>query len=71
MLHLSEIEQARYRLYKDFRLFASVCLKIRTKSGAVEPLVLNRAQVYINSKLDEQKRATGRVRAYVLKGRQQ
>lgn len=65
-------EQAiRQRLKDDFRHYARKCLRIRTKAGAVQPLELNDAQVYIHDRLEEQKRETGRVRALVLKGRQQ
>ena len=39
--------------------------------GALVPLRLNRAQLYVHAKLEEQKRALGRVRALILKGRQQ
>lgn len=52
-------------------LFAKNFLKIRTKSGRVEPFVFNRAQEYLHQRLEAQKEATGRVRAIVLKGRQQ
>jgi len=44
---------------------------IRTKSGAILPLVLNRAQRHIDSQLERQRGATGKVRALILKGRQQ
>jgi hypothetical protein len=46
-------------------------LKIRTKAGDIEPLELNRAQIYLHERLEEQKAKTGKVRALVLKGRQQ
>lgn len=59
------------RLKDDFPHFANRCLKIRTKSGSVEPLVLNKAQQYIHTQLELQKGATGKVRALILKGRQQ
>ncbi len=55
----------------DFRRFAAQFLKIRSKSGEIRPLVLNQAQLYINSKLDTQLKLTGKVRACILKGRQQ
>lgn len=58
-------------LRADFRLYALRCLKIRTKSGSIEPLVLNRAQEYIHARLEEQLSLTGKVRAIILKGRQQ
>jgi hypothetical protein len=44
---------------------------IRTKSGAIRPLALNRAQRHIDTELERQRRATGKVRALILKGRQQ
>ncbi|UJS26262.1 hypothetical protein [Thiothrix winogradskyi] len=52
-------------------MFASHCLKIRTKSGAIKPLVMNQAQRYLHDRLEEQLRRTNKVRALVLKGRQQ
>jgi hypothetical protein len=61
----------RQRLKDDFPHYAEKCLKIRTKSGSIEPLLLNRAQIYLHQKLEEQRAATGRVRALLLKGRQQ
>lgn len=61
----------RLRLRDDFRHYASKCLRIRTKAGKVEPLVLNRAQNYLHDRLEQQRAETGKVRALVLKGRQQ
>jgi hypothetical protein len=59
------------RLKDDFEHFASRLLMIRTKSGAIRPLVLNRAQRHIHERLEAQRAASGRVRALILKGRQQ
>jgi hypothetical protein len=66
-------EEARIRrtLRDDFEAYARKCLKIRTKEGGIKPLVLNSAQRYIHERLEEQKAETGRVRAIILKGRQQ
>lgn len=61
----------RQRLKDDFQHYAARCMKIRTKSGAVEPLVLNQAQRYLHERLEQQRAETGKVRALVLKGRQQ
>ncbi len=61
----------RIRLRDDFPHYAERCLKIRTKSGQVAPFILNQAQTYVHNKLEEQKARTGRVRALVLKARQQ
>lgn len=61
----------RARLMTDFVHYAGKCLKIRTKDGRVSPLKLNSAQAYIHERLEEQLITTGRVRALILKGRQQ
>lgn len=55
----------------DFPFFAENFLKIRSKSGLIKPLVLNKAQLYVYDKLEKQLAETGKVRAIVLKGRQQ
>jgi hypothetical protein len=71
MSSMTERERTiRLRLKNDLEYY-STRLKIRTKAGAVAPLVFNRAQKYIHSRLEEQRARTGRVRALILKGRQQ
>lgn len=59
------------KLRSDFETYSRICLKIRTKDGSVEPLVLNRAQIYVHERLEKQRRERGYVRAIILKGRQQ
>jgi hypothetical protein len=54
----------------DFELYARHCLKIRTKAGGIEPLLLNRSQRYLHERLEKQRKDKGKVRALVLKGRQ-
>ena len=61
----------RQRLKDDLEVYAANCLQIRTKTGAVEPFAFNRAQKYIHTRLEAQRASTGRVRALILKGRQQ
>lgn len=61
----------RQRLKDDFLHYAPRCLKIRTKAATVVPLVLNDAQMLIHNAIEEQRARTGRVRAILLKGRQQ
>lgn len=61
----------RTRLKDDFEFYAERCLRIRTKNGSIEPLVLNRVQKYIHERLEVQLAETGKVRANILKGRQQ
>jgi hypothetical protein len=58
-------------LAEDFVAFAAACLTIATKRGALDKLRLNAAQRHIHAALEEQRAETGRVRALVLKGRQQ
>jgi hypothetical protein len=58
-------------LATDFTWYAPRCLKIKTKVGEVIPFELNRVQLYIHDLLEKQRRTTGRVRALILKGRQQ
>ncbi len=59
------------RLRNDLPLYAGECLKIRTKAGRTEPLIFNRAQRYVHQRLEEQRAKTGKVRALLLKARQQ
>jgi hypothetical protein len=59
------------KLKLDFIHYAAKCLKVRVKEGAIRPLVLNAAQLYIHAALEAQLQETGRVRALILKGRQQ
>ncbi len=68
---LTASSDPRLQLRYDLEFYARNCLKIRTKTGAVAPFEFNRAQRYIHERLEAQKAATGRVRALILKGRQQ
>lgn len=61
----------RRRLKDDFEFYARNCLFIRTKEGGIANFALNDAQQYIHSKLEAQRTKTGKVRAIILKGRQQ
>jgi len=56
---------------KDFQFFAEHFFKIRTKTGEIKPFVLNKAQLYIHDRLQKQLAENGKVRAVILKGRQQ
>lgn len=69
---LSPREKAiRQRLKDDFEHYAPRCLKIRTKSGQIRPFILNQAQRHIHNRIEDQRRRTGKVRAIIVKGRQQ
>lgn len=69
--HISreELELAA-KLKDDFEIYSRSCLKIRTKAGDVHPFRLNRSQLFLHQKLEAQRKATGKVRALVLKARQ-
>ncbi len=59
------------RLATDFQFRAKNTLKIRPKGGSIVDFEMNQAQLYIYSKLEEQREEKGYVRAIILKGRQQ
>lgn len=66
-----DIRVAR-RLRDDFPLFSRHCLKIIGKAGGIaQPFVLNKAQLYVHSRIEKMAEDFGRVRALILKGRQQ
>jgi hypothetical protein len=66
---LSDDKKARLR--DDFEFYARNCLRIRTKADGLQRFELNDAQRYIHKRLQDQIAKTGRVRAIILKGRQQ
>ena len=59
------------RLKLDLPFFAGGCLSIRGKDGRIARLQLNRPQRWLHQRLEVQRAATGKVRALVLKARQQ
>lgn len=69
-MELEEL-QVRQRLKDDFPHFAAKCMRIRAKDGQIVPFVLNTAQQYVHERLERQLRETGKVRALILKARQQ
>lgn len=68
---LTDVDAKRLRLGSDLEFYARNCLSIRTKRGKVEPFKFNRVQRYIHEQLQNQMSETGKVRALILKGRQQ
>jgi len=74
-MHLSSLtarqREIRLKLRDNLDHYAPNCLKIRTKAGDIQPLAFNRAQRHIHSELEAQRAKIGRVRALILKGRQQ
>lgn len=63
--------EARKRLKADFEFYAKHSVKIRTKSGEIVPLLLNRVQQRFVERVIGQFETTGKLRFVVLKGRQQ
>lgn len=59
------------KLNNNLEFFAKHCLKIKPKEGDVKPFIFNKAQKYLHYRLEQQLAKTGRVRALILKGRQQ
>lgn len=59
------------RVLKSLPLFSKNFLVIHDKSGASRAFEFNRAQRYIHERIEAQLKETGRVRALILKGRQQ
>ena len=58
------------RLRSDLPYFAEHALKLRPKSGPLQPFVFNAAQKKLHEVIEAQKTKTGRVRVVVLKARQ-
>jgi hypothetical protein len=59
------------KLKADYEKYSQLVLNIRTKSGKIEPFVLNESQRYLHERIEDQIRRTGKARVVVLKGRQQ
>lgn len=70
LLNPSELAELA-KLEDNYSLFAETLLKIRTKSGVIKNLKFNRAQNFIHEKLEHQIKMIGKIRALILKGRQQ
>lgn len=70
---MNELEQLKFlaEIRENFPKYADLCLKIKAKSGQMMPLRLNKAQLYAHKLMEEQRAATGKVRALILKARQQ
>jgi len=60
-------------LTKSLPLFSKVNLKVQTKDprNPIQPLILNKAQLYLHERAEDQLRRTGKVRRIIIKGRQQ
>jgi len=67
----SKLKEVRKRLLNDFDFYSKHSLKIRTKSGDIQPLKLNAAQTILNDAVSRQVATEGKVRVIILKARQQ
>ncbi len=60
----------RQRLKNDLVHYAARCLKIRTKSGEIAPLILNTPQRRLHHAIEDQRKRHGKVRMLIPKSRQ-
>ncbi len=71
-MDISEQAAAIARFRRRFETFGEVCLRLLPKAGGKPvPMIMNRAQRHVHEVLETQLRETGKVRALILKGRQQ
>lgn len=70
-VHLARQLKELARLRDDFMYYAPKCLKIKDKLMHVVSLQPNKSQIYVHERLEEQRARTGKVRALILKARQQ
>jgi hypothetical protein len=55
--HFSEQELAlRHELATNFPRYAETCLKISSKQGDVQPFRLNRSQLFLHERLEQQRK---------------
>lgn len=71
--YIEALKRERERLIeaKRFETYAPSRLKIRPKKGDIVPFRINRAQLFLHDAIEKQRAETGRVRALVLKARQE
>lgn len=68
----SRIDKTHQLFQTNLTFFAKHALRIKNKeTGVIEPFVLNQAQEYLHSMIEEQLKLKRRVRIIILKGRQQ
>ncbi len=71
--HGQDPELTRYhmRLQNDLEYYCRRTLKIKPKTGPLEPFIFNTAQRYLHERIEKQKKRIGKVRILIVKGRQQ
>lgn len=66
-----DILRVHERLNNDLEFFCRKALRIKAKSGGIIPFNWNKAQHYLDQRIEDHLRRTGMVRLLILKGRQQ
>jgi hypothetical protein len=67
----AELERTIAALRADIELHCETCMHVLDKQGRRVPLAFNRAQRHIHRLIEAQRKKLGKVRAIILKGRQQ
>lgn len=71
LAEMAQMDDSLVASLLNFHFFAEHFIKIKTKAGNKVSFKLNKAQRYIIDRLEAQQRETGKIRAVILKGRQQ
>lgn len=66
-----DLERTVLALRNDIALHCETCMTLQDKQGKRQLLAFNRAQRHIHARIEAQRKKLGKVRAIVLKGRQQ
>ena len=66
-----DMDEFFVRCIVDYEYFARACLVIKTKTDGIQPLIFNRAQMYLHAVAEEMIRRYGKVRIIIVKARQQ
>ena len=67
----TEIDTFVLKCVKSYEYFAGACLKIKTKTDGIQPLIFNVAQKYLNDVAEKMLKKHGHIRIVIVKGRQQ
>lgn len=67
----ADLEATITALRADVELHCETCMFVLDKAGKKVPFLFNKAQQYIHARIEQQLAETGKVRAIILKGRQQ
>jgi hypothetical protein len=70
MSEVDTLAKLRY-LRNNLEVYSAHCLKILDKAGTKLPFLFNQAQSFVHERLERQLAETGKVRALILKSRQQ